>query len=251
MLPSLLALIPISSPSRTPQELEAAPAVPLRLADLEQFAPSAKAQPYRRALAEHGDLILAEYGINEHPLRLAHFMAQIGYESFRLTATHENLNYTPERMVEVFGGEPAHLKLEEARMLLGNREAFAERVYGLGNPIKAAELGNTKSGDGYRYLGRGLIQLTGRAGYREYGNKIGIDLESNPEAAADPVTAIRIAACFWHARNLNAYADENLFVEITRGINGGDNGLEHRRQYFEEAWRIWGHGTRLEPRNKL
>lgn len=223
----------------------------LNLADLERFAPSAKAQPYRRALAERGDFILAEYGINEHPLRLAHFMAQIGYESFRLTATHENLNYTAERMVEVFGGEPARLKPEEAKMLVGNTEAFAERVYGMGNRTKATELGNTEAGDGYRYRGRGLIQLTGRAGYREYGKKIGVNLEDNPEAAVDPETAIRVAACFWHARNLNRYADANLIDEITRRINGGDNGLKDRRKYFEEAWQIWSQGARLEPRDKL
>jgi len=97
------------------------------------------------------------------------------------------------------------------------------------------DLGNTQPGDGERYKGRGLIQLTGRANYRAVGNAIGIDLENHPEKVMDPNVSAKVAAHFWQSRGLNELADQGNFREITRRINGGYNGYEDRLAYYERA----------------
>lgn len=97
------------------------------------------------------------------------------------------------------------------------------------------DLGNTRPGDGRRYKGRGPIQLTGRANYRSAGRALGLNLEANPEQAARPNVAFRIAAWFWKSRGLNALADSGAFREITRRINGGFNGLMDRFRYWARA----------------
>jgi predicted chitinase len=97
------------------------------------------------------------------------------------------------------------------------------------------DLGNTQPGDGRRYKGRGPIQLTGRANYREVGRALGLDLEGNPQLAASPAVGFRIAAYFWKSRGLNALADSGNFREVTRRINGGYNGLADREMYWARA----------------
>jgi putative chitinase len=91
------------------------------------------------------------------------------------------------------------------------------------------DLGNTQPGDGPRYKGRGLIQLTGRANYTSYGAALGLDLVGQPEIAADPPTSLVIACEFWKQRGLNALADQDDIEGITRRINGGLNGLSDRQ----------------------
>ena len=98
-----------------------------------------------------------------------------------------------------------------------------------------ADLGNTQKGDGRRYKGRGLIQLTGRANYRTYGAKLGLKLEDDPEQAAEPVISLKIACEFWKDKGLNALADADDIVTITKKINGGLNGLESRRACLARA----------------
>ena len=97
------------------------------------------------------------------------------------------------------------------------------------------DLGNTQPGDGQRYKGRGPIQLTGRANYREVGRALGLDLERNPALASRPEVGFRIAAYFWKSRGLNALADSGNFREVTRRINGGYNGLADREMYWARA----------------
>ncbi|MCU0696659.1 MAG: LysM peptidoglycan-binding domain-containing protein [Myxococcaceae bacterium] len=101
------------------------------------------------------------------------------------------------------------------------------------------DLGNTQPGDGRRYKGRGPIQLTGRANYRAAGEALGIDLERNPERAADPDVAFRIATWYWQSRGLNGLADQGNFREITRRINGGYNGMADRQRYYERAQQVF------------
>lgn len=91
------------------------------------------------------------------------------------------------------------------------------------------DLGNTEPGDGRRYKGRGFIQLTGRANYVQYGKLLGLDLVGNPDLAADPTTSLSIACKYWEVHDLNALADQDDVVTITRRINGGLNGLSERR----------------------
>lgn len=100
-----------------------------------------------------------------------------------------------------------------------------------------ADLGNVKAGDGRRYKGRGIFQLTGRANYRTYGRLLGLDLEGRPELAADPYTSLRIACLYWRERKISAMAEEDDLLRVTRAINGGRNGLDDRRRYLGIAKR--------------
>ena len=97
------------------------------------------------------------------------------------------------------------------------------------------DLGNTQPGDGVRFKGRGPIQLTGRANYEAAGEALGIDLVNNPERAADPDVAFRVAAWYWNSRDLSSYADRGDFNSITYRINGGYNGASERVAYWERA----------------
>jgi predicted chitinase/LysM repeat protein len=103
-----------------------------------------------------------------------------------------------------------------------------------------ADLGNTHPGDGPRYKGRGAIQLTGRANYANYGAKLGLDLINHPSRAADPSVAFLIAGQYWSDHGLNGLADQGDFVDITRRINGGTNGLSSREAYWSRAKRALG-----------
>lgn len=94
------------------------------------------------------------------------------------------------------------------------------------------DLGNVQKGDGIRYKGRGIFQLTGRANYRQIGSLIGMDLENNPELAESPEVSVLTALEYWRSRNLNALADADDIMGITRKINGGFNGLSDRRKYL-------------------
>ena len=98
-----------------------------------------------------------------------------------------------------------------------------------------ADLGNTEPGDGFKYRGRGLIQLTGRANYRKAGEALATDLEGNPELAAEPEMATRTAMWFWKEHGLNELADAGDFMRITRRINGGTNGYDQRVALWEQA----------------
>ncbi len=97
------------------------------------------------------------------------------------------------------------------------------------------DLGNVKKGDGRRYKGRGLLQLTGRANYAEYGKSLGIDLENNPTMAAEPALSLKIACEYWKRHKINADCDRDDIRATTRKINGGLNGLEDRSNYIRKA----------------
>lgn len=139
---------------------------------------------------------LDRYAINTR-LRIAHFMGQV---------THECAGFCT---AEEFASGAAY----EGRQ----------------------DLGNTQPGDGKRYKGRGLIQLTGRANYRDIGRILGLPLENQPELAAEPVTALKIACEYWKKRNINTAADRDDLISVTKLVNGGLNGLEERRSYLIKA----------------
>lgn len=166
--------------------------------------------------------------------RLCHFMGQVFVETGGFTAMEENLNYrNPERLDAVFS---AVRGVEDARALIARgAEAIANRVYAgrLGN-------GDEASGDGWRYRGSGYKQLTGRANYREVGNRIGIDLEGHPELARDPVEAARVAFAFWDARHCSPLADVGDLETITERVNGPARlGLAERREAMLRAMDVW------------
>lgn len=139
------------------------------------------------------------YQVNT-PLRLAHFCAQIGHESLSLTYTEE----------------------------IASGAAYEGRK----------DLGNTQKGDGIRFKGRGLIQLTGRQNYSDYGDYAGLDLlKAGNEIliAITPSYALDVALWFWQKRNLNSFADRDDLRSITRRVNGGYNGLPERQAYLDRA----------------
>lgn len=138
-------------------------------------------------------------------IRLAHFFAQIKYES-------GNFVYTKEL------GSEKYLSRYEHRL----------------------DLGNTEDGDGIKYCGRGFIQLTGKANYKLFSDWSGIDVLNHPELLEDKKNAILSAIWFWNMRGLNKYADVDDAKTITKRINGGYNGLEVRKKYLLEYKKLLG-----------
>ena len=172
----------------------------------------------------------AEWEINT-PQRMAHFVGQCCEESSGLTRLTENLSYSAERLMAVW---PSRFQtLASAEPFAHNPEALAVRVY-------SGRLGNITSDDAALFIGRGCIMITGRANYRTYAAKLGLDILKRPELAAEPVPAARIAACYWADHGLNALADTDDIEAITRAINGGEVGLEARKAWVAKAKTVLG-----------
>jgi putative chitinase len=154
-----------------------------------------------------------KYAINT-PLRAAAFLANVGVESAQLTATVENLNYRADRLLAVF---PSHFTQAEAQQYAGKPEAIANRAY-------ASRMGNgdEASGDGWKYRGRGYIQLTGRFNYSQAAAGLGLDLLNHPELLETPAGAATSAAYFWNKNALNRFADLNQCDRVCKAINLGN-----------------------------
>ncbi|UPY39009.1 glycoside hydrolase family 19 protein [Sediminicoccus sp. KRV36] len=195
------------------------------------------------ALCSKAEAYMWFHEINRFPLRMCHFLAQLAHESGRFTKLRESLNYsTSSRILEVFGpNHSAKVTVEEAEALINSQQALAERVYGLGNPTKAAEFKHKVAGEGFKFRGRGLIQLTGKANYEKFGKHpdIKLDLVAKPELAEDPFIAVQLAVAFWKERDLSALADADNVTAITKRINGGTEGLGDRKKLLATAKDIW------------
>lgn len=160
--------------------------------------------------------------------RVAHWLAQLGHESQDFMRLEENLNYSAEGLVKTWPKRyTAELAAEHAR----RPEIIANHVY------DRRDLGNVNPGDGWRYRGRGFIQITGRTNYIEAGRALDLDLESKPERAADPKIAAKIAGWWWFDKSLNRVADRGAdgLERITKTINGGTHGLADRRRRYDAA----------------
>jgi putative chitinase len=167
--------------------------------------------------------------------RQAAFLAQLLHESGNLRVLSENLNYSATRLPQVW---PTRFPNEQAAQPYANSpERLANRVY-------ASRMGNgdEASGDGWRYRGRGLIQLTGRSNYAACAGALDLDLIAQPDLLLQPGPAARSAAWFWQSRGLNAIADgaagasaNSAFVRITRAINGGTVGLTERLSLWDRC----------------
>ena len=169
--------------------------------------------------------LMPQYEIDNR-LRIAHFLAQVLHESGRLKVVEENLNYNEKRLREVF---PKYFTPEQAKACAGNKQKIANRVYAnrMGN-------GGEASGDGYRYRGRGLMQLTGKDNYRAFFKWIGVDPATNPDLVAS-LYAVHSAVYFWSINKLNNLADRDDIKQITRIVNGGFNGLPERMAILDRA----------------
>lgn len=164
--------------------------------------------------------LFAKYKINT-PLRLAHFMAQIEHES-NLKPVSENLNYSESGLLKIFG---KYFTKEKAKFYARKPEQIANIVYAnrMGN-------GNTESGEGWKYRGRGFIQITGKSNYTKLTQSTGIDYVNNPDKLLTEADALISALWYWKKINANKLADKDDLKGITRLINGGYNGLAHREQ---------------------
>ena len=210
---------------------------------LRKFAPRAK-EKYIRALVDHGPQILAQHGITATAMRFCHFMAQIGHEFGWPHHRYRSRSTTRRHHVCARCGRRVFRMSVTPRSSATTRRSLPTRSY----DGRVKDLGNTQPGDGYKYRGRGLIQMTGRGGYREIGRRIGVDLENNPDLATEGPTAVKVAAQTWtdrtlKGRTMNQLADANKIDIITLRINGGYTGLAKRRAEFERAWAIWGNGS--------
>lgn len=169
-------------------------------------------------------------------LRASHFLAQCSHESNGFSALSENLNYSAEGLRKIF---PKYFPdIVEATKYARNPQKIANKVYAnrMGNGTEA-------SGDGYKYRGRGVIQLTGRTNYTLastaiFGNKTLVD---NPDlVSTDKEVALKTALWFWNTNNINALADKNDIVAVTKKINGGTIGIEHRTELTNKAIKVFG-----------
>lgn len=172
---------------------------------------------------------MAKYEINT-PRRQAHFLAQVGHESGGFTRLVENLNYSADALLRNW---PTRFNAETAAKMARRPEAIANYVYG-------GRLGNGADGDGWKYRGRGLIQLTGKGNYRSAGIALGLDLLGKPELLEKPDAASLSAAWFWKTNGLNELADKGDMVAVTRRVNGGTNGLDDRKARYDRAAKALG-----------
>src|SRR5256886_1443595 len=176
----------------------------------------------------------AEFGITSN-LRLAHFLAQCGVESVGFTATVENLNYSAQRLLQVF---PKYFKNVDVNAYARNPQKIGSRVYAnrMGN-------GDEASGDGFTYRGRGYIQLTGKNNYQAFSGFIGEDCVANPDLVATTYP-LASAAFFFNANNIWAIcdrgADNATVTSVTKAVNGGINALPERLQNFKKFFQALG-----------
>lgn len=172
---------------------------------------------------------IARYRIDS-PVRLAAFIAQIGHESAQLTRLVENLNYSAQGLANTWPGRYAVDPQARVKTPNASAAALARRPEAIANNAYAERIGNgpEASGDGWRYRGRGLIQITGRANYAAAGAALSLDLVAQPELLAQPEHAAMSAAQFWSINGLNQLADAGRFGDITRRINGGMTGQAER-----------------------
>lgn len=171
---------------------------------------------------------LPKYGIANSKRRLAHFFAQVLHESGCMRFDMENLNYSSDALRRVFG---KYFKSQ------AEADAYARQPERIANRVYADRMGNRSesSGDGWTYRGRGLIQLTGRTNYRAFAAWVGdARILSDPDLVASEY-AVHSAVFFWDTRGLNKLADKDDIVAVTRKINGGENGLAHRRELLNKA----------------
>ena len=195
----------------------------LSLEQLKQMVKNPHIDHWHEAL----DQLLDDYGIDT-PLRVAHFVAQCAHESGNFVFIKENLNYKAASLQKIFG---KYFPTAELAAQYANRpERIANRM---GN-------GDEASGDGFRYCGRGLIQLTGKDNYTFFAGSLSISEAEAAEYLATFEGAAQSACWYWEQNNLNRFADANDTKGLTRAINGGYIGLEDRIKHTEHALHVLG-----------
>ena len=198
----------------------------------EQFAELLPGNPYLDYWYSALSRCLPDYDINT-PQRVSAFIAQCAHESGEFRFLKENLNYRAESLVRVW---PRHFpNIDIAKQYAKKPEKIANKAYAnrMGN-------GDESSGDGWKFIGRGLIQLTGRNNYQAFADSIETDIEDIPEYLQTFEGAVQSACWFWETNNLNRWADTGDIKEMTRRINGGFIGLEDRIKHYQHALHVLG-----------
>ena len=198
----------------------------------EQFAQLLHGNPYIDYWYHAFEQALPDYEINT-PARISCFMAQCMHESGNFKFLKENLNYRAESLMRVW---PRYFPtLEIAKAYAQQPEKIANRAYGgrMGN-------GPEETGDGWKFCGRGLIQLTGRNNYQMFADSIETNIDDIPEYLQTFEGAVQSACWFWENNNLNQWADKGDIVTLTKKINGGTIGLEDRIKHYEHALHVFG-----------
>lgn len=201
-------------------------------AQLQQLLPN---NPYVGKWYEVLSKLLPEYNINT-PKRIAAFLSQCIHESGEFTILVENLNYTLPTLRKVF---PKYFPNDNIALLYINKpnkqEAIANRVYAnrMGN-------GDEASGDGFRYRGRGLIQITGKNNYQSFADSVESNINLIPDYLETFEGAVQSACWFWESNKLNQFADSSDIVGLSKAINGGLNGLDRRLTLYKKVSQIIG-----------
>ncbi len=194
---------------------------------LKQLIPN---NPYVNEWYDALSILLPDYDINT-PQRIAAFIAQCSHESAGFRFLKENLNYRAESLMRVW---PRHFpNIEIARQYAHKQDKIANKAYAnrMGN-------GDEASGDGWKYLGRGLIQLTGKNNYEAFAESIETPVDEIPEYLATFEGAAQSACWFWESNNLNRFADAGDIKGLTKAINGGFIGLEDRIKHYNHALEV-------------
>ena len=174
--------------------------------------------------------VFVKYDIGT-PKRQAAFIGQCAVESANFTRLQENLNYSAQRLTQVWPSRFPNISMAEP--YANNPEKLADFVY-------AGRMGNLQDGDGWKFHGRGLIQLKGRENYANCGSGVGVDLIDNPDLLLTPKYAVLSAGWFWNKKGLNALADTQEYGAMTRRINGGLTGLDERIAKITKALQVLG-----------
>lgn len=199
----------------------------------QQLAQLIPGNPYITEWYNALNMILPDYQINTVS-RVAAFVAQCAHESGNFRLLKENLNYRAASLVKVW---PRHFpNMDIANQYAQRPEAIANRAY-------ANRMGNgpEESGDGWRYAGKGLIQLTGKDNYSRFAESIETPVEEVAEYLQTFEGAVQSACWFWETNNLNQWADAGDILTLTKRINGGVIGLEDRKKHYAHALHVLGH----------
>ncbi len=204
----------------------------ITVSQLKQLLPK---NPYVEHWHHALEQLFPDYDINT-PKRMAAFIAQCAHESGGFMVLKENLNYKPASLRKLFSKYFPNDQIAQQYCSKPNKqEAIANRIYAdrMGN-------GSESSGDGYRFCGRGLIQLTGRSNYQSFADSLEMKIEDVPEYLATFEGAAQSACWFWETNNLNKFADAGDILGLTKRINGGTIGLEDRKKHYEHALHVLG-----------
>lgn len=182
--------------------------------------------------------VLPDYNINTR-LRIAAFIAQCAHESMNFKVLKENLNYSAKSLLRVFS---KYFDSEEAERYQRKPDKIANRVY-----ANRMENGPEESGDGWRYRGRGILQITGKRNYRRISEYVNIPLEEMPSYLETFEGAVVAACWYWNINNLNRFCDSQDMVGLTRAINGGLNGYDDRVKHYEHALNVLEDDNEQEP----